>query len=354
MPAPVPASIFLKRPDSLPAAPVYAVFGPETWVRRRCLALLSESLRNRGLEVRRVTVGDSIARTLDELRSPPLFGGPFALVISNERQGPRHEDSTRFKEELLAYIDRPSNRNVLVFDGATWQGNLAVPKRVCDVYPSVICEELKAWETAIWDGYARMQAAQAAVVIDVDAMAALREYVGGSLARAEQELHKLALTAKGGSVTAGDIAFACGYEGVDLTFPLCDAILSGDARSALRHASKLAIHGDTSTLLPLVALLRLQVLALGRAAQSLAGGASASDAISNSRARIRDNLKGGFVRAARAITREDVGAAVNVLMAADEQLKTSSPDPGILLIAMVNRLCETLRMDEHTAPPVRS
>ncbi|MBX3473432.1 MAG: DNA polymerase III subunit delta [Planctomycetes bacterium] len=350
MPAPVPASAFLKDPKGLPAAPVYAVFGPEAWLRRRCLQQLCESLNARGLEVRRASIGDSAASLLDELRSPSMFGGAFAIVVRNERQGPRHEDSTRFKEELLAYLERPAKRNVLVFEGATWQRNLAVPKRVCENFPTVICDELKPWETAAWDQWARMAGADAGVSIDGRALAALREYTGGSLGRAAQELQKLALLAKGGKVTADDVALACGFEGADLTFPLCDAILTGDTPGALRHASRLAARAEVGTVLPLLALVRLQVLALGRGALALAEGGDGADAVARSKARLRDNLKGGFVRTAKGLRRAQIAAAVTILMAADEEMKTSSPDPGILLVAVVSRLCETLHSDKSGAP----
>lgn len=354
MPAPVAASAFLKNPRSLPESPIYAVFGPEAWVRRRCVEALCEALKGRGLEIRRVNVADSIAPLLDELRSPAMFGGPFAAVVRNERQGPRHEDSTRFKEELLAYIERPAKRNVLVFDAGTWQRNLAVPKRVCENFPSVICEELKPWETAAWDGYANMAAAGHGLKLDGRAMAALREYSGGSLARAAQELGKLALLSTTGKVSADDVAHACGYEGQDLTFPLCDAIVSGDTKTALRHAAGLAPRAETATVLPLLALLRNQVLALGRAAQALRGGQTGADAISASRARLRENLKGGFLGTAKGLGRDQIAAAVTILMAADEEMKTTSPDPGILLVAVVSRLCETLHSDRTPALAERS
>ncbi|MBE7493286.1 MAG: DNA polymerase III subunit delta [Planctomycetes bacterium] len=341
MPAPVPAAAFLKKP-ALPQAPVYAVFGPEAWLRRRCLDALCAVLTETGLEIRRVQAGDSIAPLLDELRSPSLFGGAFAAVLRNERQGPRHEESTRFKEELLAYLERPGRRNVLVFDGATWQRNLAVPKRVCENFPSVICEELKSWETAAWDGFAALAAADHGLKLDAGALAALRAHSGQNLGRAAQELAKLALLCPSGAVSANDIARACGYEGQDRTFPLCDAVLTGDTRAALAHAAALASKAEVSTLLPLLALLRNQILALGRAARALAEGADGADAVAASRHRLREQLKGRFVRTARGLNTRRVALAVDVLMTADEELKSQSPDPGVLLVAVVSRLCETL------------
>lgn len=349
MPAPVAAPAFLKSAPSLPEAPVYAVFGPEAWLRRRCLQRLCESLAARGLEIRRVDPGENLARFLDELRSPPMFGGPFAAVVRNERQGPRHEDTTRFKEEWLGYLERPARRNVVVFDGATWQRNLAVPKRVCENFPSVICEELKPWDTSAWDGYAGMAAADFGLRVDGRALAALREYVGGNLSRAAQELSKLALLSRNGRITVDDIAHACGFEGQDQTFPLCDAIVSGDSATALRHAARLAAKAEMASVLPLLALIRLQVLALGRAAQALSEGQDAPGAISRAKARLRDSLKAGFVRTARGLSRDEIAAAVTLLMTADEELKTSSPDPGILLVAVVSRLCETLHADKSRA-----
>jgi len=349
MPTPVPAAAFLKGGKPLPDAPIYAVFGPEAWVRRRCVETLCGHLKSRGLEIRRATVGDSIGSFLDELRSPPMFGGAFAAVVRNERQGPRHEDSTRFKDEFVGYLERPSKRNVLVFDAANWQRNLTVPKRICEGFPTVICEELKPWETAAWDGYASLEATEHGLKLDSRALAGLREYCGGSLARAAQELAKLALLSKTGKVSADDIARACGYEGQDLTFPLCDAIVSGDSALALKHAAALANKAEIATVLPLLALLRNQVLALGRAVHALAGGQAGADVITASRARLRENLKRGFLATATGLNRDRIASAVTILMAADEEMKTQSPDPGILLVAVVSRLCETLHTDKSPA-----
>lgn len=353
MPKPTPATDFLKAPDKLDKAPVYAVFGPEEYLRRKCLKALLGVLEKRGLEVRRVHVDDSIAHLLDDLRSPSLFGGDFAAVVLNQRQGPRHEVTTRFKEELAAYIANPGKRNVLVFDGATFQRNLTVPKRIAAEFPTVICEELKPWDQRSWFRLASDIASELGLKADDRALTALREYTGASLARADAELQKLSLLADDGKLTVDLIGQACGYEGADMTFPLCDAILAGDTRAALSHASKMAGKAEMGSLLSLLALLRLQVVALGRAALALQQGCSAADALARSKARIRENLKAGFLQTARGLNRRRIGEATEVLMSADESMKTGSPDPANLLIAVVNRLCETLHKRETERAVVR-
>lgn len=353
MPKPVPATDFLKAPDKLEKAPVYAVFGPEEYLRRKCLRALLATLQTRGLEIRRVHVEDTIANLLDDLRSPSLFGGDFAAVVLNQRVGPRHEVTTRFKDELAAYLEKPGKRNVLVFDGATFQRNLTVPKRVCENFPSVICEELKPWDARGWHQLAAAAAAELGLKADDRALTALREYTGGSLARAESELHKLVLLSDNGRLTADDIAHACGYEGADMTFPLCDAILAGDTRQALAHAAKMAGKAETGSVLSLFALLRLQVVALGRAALALRQGGSAPDALTASRARLRDNLKSGFLATARGLDRNSIQNAIKILLNADETMKSSSPDPANLLVSVVARLCETLHKRETERSLVR-
>ena len=343
MPKLLSATDYLRDPESIPEAPIYAVFGDDDYLRRKALRLLLGVLKARGHEIRRADPEDSIANTLDELRSPSLFSGAFALVIENRRQGPRHEVTTRFKEELAAYLDAPSRRNLLVFEGVTWQRNLLVPKRICERFPTIRAEALKPWDVRGWEKLAAAQAAEHGLKLEGQAMIALRESVGGSLARAESELGKLALLVDGGStVTAADIAGACGYEGVDVTFPLCDAILTGDSSLALRHASKLAGKAEIGSLLSLLALLRLQVVALGRAALALRSGAQASEAATRARVRLRQDLRPAFVQTARGVDRKAVQRAIEVLMAADEAMKSASPDPSALTVAVVARLCECL------------
>lgn len=346
MPKPLTATDFLKAPETLDKAPVYAVFGAEDYLRRKCLKTLLSVLEKRGLEIRRGHVDDSIASLLDDLRSPSLFGGDFAAVVLNQRQGPRHEVTTRFKEELSTYIANPGKRNVLVFDGATFQRNLTVPKRIAANFPTVICEELKPWDQRSWFRIAADQATELGMKPDDKALTALREYVGGSLARADSELNKLALIVDDGKLTIDHIAQSCGYEGADMTFPLCDAILVGDTRAALSHASKMAGKAEMGRLISLLALLRLQVVALGRAALALRQGGSAAEAISRAKVRLRENLKPGFLQTARNLDRRAISQANGVLLGADESMKTSSPDPANLLLSVVARLCETLHKRE--------
>lgn len=353
MPKPVPATDYLKSPDTLAVAPVYAVFGAEDFLRRRCLAALSATLQARGLEVRRVHVEDSIARLLDDLRSPTLFGGAFAAVVLNQRVGPRHEVTTRFKDELAAYLEKPGKKNVLVFDGATFQRNLTVPKRVAENFPSVICDELKPWDTRAWLRLAAELARETGLKADDSALTTLREFTGGNLSRAESELHKLALLCTNGRVTQDDVARACGYEGADVTFPLCDAILAGDSRQALSYAAKMAGKAEMGSVLSLLALLRLQVVALGRAALALRSGGTSTNALEGSRVRLRDNMKAGFLATARGLNRYNLERAVGVLLAADEAMKSSSPDPANLLVSVVARLCETLHKQETERPAGR-
>ena len=347
MPKPIPALQFIKNPGALPAAPIYAVYGDEDYLRRRALNLLCEGLAARGMEIRRVQEVESVAPLLDELRSPNMFGGAIAFVVGNRREGPRQEVSTRFKEEFAAYLDKPGKRNVLVFDASTWQRNLTVPKRVEERFPTILAEELKPWDLAGWEQLAQMQAGIHGLVLERDAVAALRDAVAGNLARAESEIGKLALLAKGKRVKAMDVAFACGYEGSDVTFALCDAILTGDSKSALRHAAKMAGKAETGSILSFLGLLRLQIATLGRVALSLSAQASEPDALATGAPRLRDALKGGVIKVARGLDRATLGKALGTLLDADESMKSESPDPAALLISVVAKLCEIL----HAAKP---
>jgi len=353
MPKPVAGIDFLKDPGKLGEAPVYAVFGAEDYLRRKCLKALLAQLAARGFEARRVHPEDTLAPVLDELRSPSLFGGASAVVVENRRIGNRQEATTRFKEEFLAYLEAPSKRNVLVFDAATFQRNLAVPKRVSADYPTVICEELKPWDTRGYGEILQLAATDHGLTLDRAAVDALRDYTGGNLGRADMELQKLALLATGGRVTAADIADACGYEGVDVTFALCDAILMGSRVVATRHAAKLAGKAEIGSVLSLFALLRLQVAGLGRASIALRSGASTSKAIADAKVRLRDQQRPGFLATAKRLNRTAVRRAIEVLLDADEEMKTSSPDAGNLLLAVVVRLCEILHAEETLTGAVR-
>ncbi len=348
MPSSIPALSFIKNPATLPEAPVYAVYGGEDYLRTRALELLADALRKRSLEIRHVRQLETAGPLLDELRSPSMFGGGFAAIVTNAREGNRQEASTRFKEEFAAYLEKPSKRNVLVFNGVTWQRNLTVPKRVEERFPTVVADELKPWDSRTFNEIVQMQAAQLCVEIEPAALAALRDSVGANLARAQRELEKLALVAQNNRIRAEDIARACGYEGVDVTFPLCDAILSGDSNAALQYAAKLAGKAEIGSVLSLFALLRLQVVALGRASLALVAGEPSQQAIAKAAPRLREQLRPGMLKVAGRIGRTDIEQAVEVLLRADEEMKSSAPDPANLLVGVVSKLCA--RLHKATGP----
>ena len=352
MPKAIAALQYLRAPDSLPASPIYAVYGDEDYLRRRALKLLCEQLKKRGLEIKRVHDLDAIAPLLDELRSPNMFGGATAFVVSNRREGPRHEASSRFKEEFAAYLEKPGKRNVLVFDAATWQRNLTVPKRLEEHFPTIVAEELKPWDFAAWEQLAQLQASAHGLSLERDAVGALKEAVGGSLARAETEIAKLALLVKDKRIKATDVAFACGYEGTDVTFVLCDAVVTGDSKAALAHASKMAGKAETGSILSFLGLLRCQLATLGRVSLALAQGQSEQAAL-GAAPRLREALKPRLLKTARGVSRAKLEQALGVLLSADEAMKSASPDPAALLISVVAKLCETLHASQPSAVVVR-
>lgn len=352
MPKALAALQYLSKPDALPAAPIYAVYGDEDYLRRRALAKLCEQLKGRGFELKRLHDLETVAPLLDELRSPSLFGGAVACVVSNRREGNRHEASTRFKDEFAAYVEQPSRRNVLVFDAPTWQRNLTVPKRVEERFPTIVAEEIKPWDFALWEQVAQLQAAEHGLTLERDAVSALRDAVGGSLARAQTEISKLALLAKGKRIAAADVAFACGYEGNDVTFALCDAIITGDSKTALSHASKMAGKAETGSILSLLGLLRMQLATLGRVALALGSGANESTALAAA-PRLREALKPRLVKLARAVNRRKLRRAMGVLLEADEAMKSASPDPAAMLIGVVQGICATLHEPQTKANLIR-
>ncbi|MDC1142751.1 DNA polymerase III subunit delta [Planctomycetota bacterium] len=344
MPKALPAADFLKNPDMLEAAPIYAVFGAEDFLRRRCLATLTDRFKGSGMDVRRVDLTDNATGLLDELRSASMFGDATAFVVRNQRVGNQQEASTKFKEEFAAYLEKPSKTNILIFDGKTWARNLTVPKRLGTKFPTIQCEELKSWDQRGWSNLIDGMAREHQVNLDRGVPEQLREYVGGNLARADSELAKLALMAENGAVTAKVLSEGCGYDGQDVTFPLCDSILTGDSKTAVRHAAVLAGKAEVGTVLSLLALLRLQVLALGKGGMALMQGCSGAEAIKASGSRIREAFKGGFLRTAKNVGRSSLENALCVLADADEAMKSTSPDPQVLVLGVVSRLCEILHL----------
>lgn len=335
--------------SALPDSPVYAVFGPNGWLRAKALKALLDVLASRGAEIRRFDDLDTIAPVLDELRTPGMFGGSSVLVIRNRRVGNRHEVTTRFKDELAAYLENPSKRNVLVFEGYTWARNLTVPKRISASFPTWQAEELKPWDYRGWQDALDRQALDLGLSLDRPVYDVLREYTGGELSRCERELEKMALLSHDGRVTTQLVAHACGFEGQDSTFALCDALLTGDTKGALRHCTQLAKNAELSTLLSLMGLLRLQVSNLGRAQAAFGRNSGPEEAFRASKSRLRNEKKQRFVKLAQNLSRKQVASAVKHLSNVDLATKSSVVDAGSLLVALTSTLCEIL----HTKPTKR-
>ncbi|MCA8938913.1 MAG: hypothetical protein KDB07_03860, partial [Planctomycetes bacterium] len=236
--------------------PVIAVAGGEAYLRRDALETLKAELRARSIEIEPF---DDETRNDEELlailRSGSLFGGGSAVLLNSVRVGNRRESIVRFKDRLLEYFERPSKSNVLLINGESWAGNLAVPRKVKAEFLVIECPEFAPWQSTEVERVITSIARRQDLKLASGVAGELREICGGDLGACARELEKLALIVEGRALTSEDLAAHLRYRGDDVSFALVDAIVFGERRHAIELAGSFVGERDSGNLLRFMGLL---------------------------------------------------------------------------------------------------
>ncbi len=174
----------------------------------------------------------TLAAVLDELRSWGLMGGHKLVVLNATDEFLRGDERRRALER---YAEEPMEDATFLMRAATWRpGNLdkiilksggAILK--CDPPDDEKAEEFCE----------RRSSKQHGVAIDRDAAELLVERIGPDLARLDAELGKLAATVcdrEHPRITRAEVAEMVGVSREEQAWLIQDALLTGDAETALR------------------------------------------------------------------------------------------------------------------------
>jgi DNA polymerase-3 subunit delta len=244
-------------------APFYLFLGPEMYYRRSCRDALVERFlapeeREEGLA--RLDLDElSLNEVIDDARSLSLFAPKRLIwVASAEAALPRGRAAAGGEEEvkdsggaaaLTDYARDPSPGVVLVFDSSRYEfegEDKARNERVRKFYgaiPTVV--EFRKPDEQEARMFAQERAQAAGLRLGPAEMALLVEATAGELARLVNEIDKLALyKAKGGVITAADIAALAPNAQETTVFALVNTLARGDRRASLDLLDTLIRNGE--------------------------------------------------------------------------------------------------------------
>lgn len=232
----------LKDPSKLPARPVYAIYGDDSFLRREVLG-----------EIRRVALPDegdelaiarfagetaSLAEVFDELRTLPFFSKRRLVVVENA-----DPFVTAHRRELEGYVEHPVESAVLVLLVKLWTSTTKLAKLVETHGVSVECKGPN--DRALTSWMVHLAPARFGVALAPDAATLLVELVGPEVGLLVAELEKLSIyvgTSK--KVHRDDVARMVGAGRIETVWRMLDAATTGKGDLALEHLDGLVTSGE--------------------------------------------------------------------------------------------------------------
>lgn len=208
--------------------PVYAVVGEDVFLQLQALATVREAMP---ADASRTDVdGESagLADTLDELRSPSLFGGHKLVVVRSA-----DEFITKYREQLEDYVGSPSDSGTLVLRCASLPKNQRIYKAIAKAGEVIDCAPPKQGELPGWV-MRRAREAHGLTMGD-DAARVLADLIGADLGRIDNELAKLALQTDGKAVRPEDVGRGVAFQREQEMWEMTDALTVGQVDEALRR-----------------------------------------------------------------------------------------------------------------------
>jgi DNA polymerase III subunit delta len=225
-----------------PVRPVYAVFGDDSY-------LIRESIR---AVVRAVFPGEesdatisrfsganaTLAGALDEVCTLPFFSRQ-RLVIIDEAD----PFVSKYRKELEAFVDRPRDSGILLFQTKQWLASTKLAKLVEKVGLSIDCSGPREDELAGW--LIQLARTRDDAELDPEAARLLVELIGPEVGILAAEVEKLAVYAGDSKrIERQDVAKLVGAGRVETIWKALDAATTGQGRTALQHLDNLLTSGE--------------------------------------------------------------------------------------------------------------
>ena len=234
---------FLEQSKLVGSAPVCAVYGDDSFLKREVLNRLRRQLSDEGdseFSVTTVTGRDAEWRDVrDALCAVSLFGSGSRVVIVEDAD----PFVTRYRTELEDFVAKPAKDSVLVLEVKTWPGNTRLAKAVAGSGRAIECKlpteaRAKRWLVA----WAKKQHG---ATLQESAVDALFELLPPELGILQQEVAKLALlTDDDATISLQLVQEHVGGWRTRTAWEMIDAVVAGDAATALGQLDRLLAAGE--------------------------------------------------------------------------------------------------------------
>lgn len=307
-------------------APVYVLFGNETYLRDLAVKTISDKSFSEG-ELRdfnetefSLNVEGNLAQAIAAAEQLPMMATRRVIRVTDVKVSPVvARDTIREDDEALlsGYLRRPADFTVLIFVADEFDKRRKIAKLLTDHAVAVDFEDLDDRELA---KFARERFDEAGCRIDDRSLRLLISLVGPDVRRLMLEVDKLSTAALPEKVvSSGLVESLVSYSREISNFELTDHLFAGRRTEALRVLKK--ILDDGSEPLALLGLISYNVRRLLMAKEAMLNGAERAEVARIAKLRYSDQE--AFFATARRADERSLARAIKRIAETDLAIKTS-------------------------------
>ena len=307
-------------------APVYVLFGPETYLRDLAVKTICNysfaegDARDFNETEFSLNVEGNLMAALSAAEQLPMMSSRRVIRISDVRvSATGAKDTLREDDEALvdAYLKRPSNSSVVIFIADEFDKRRKITKLLFDHAVAVEFAELKDAELAKW---ARDKVRDAGSEIDDRALRLLVTLVGSDVRRLTLEIEKLSVAALPGKLISSEMVELLVANSREISnFDLTDSLFSGRKNDALRILNKILDDGAEPVML--LGLISYNVRRLLMAKDAMSRGIDRGEVARIVKLRYSDQEP--FLAIARRTELKKLSNAIRRIAETDVAIKTS-------------------------------
>ena len=307
-------------------APVYVLFGPETFLRDRAVKAIADRSFEEG-ELRdfnetefSLNIEGNLGNALGAAEQLPMMSRRRVVRVSDVRisiVGSKNNLRDDDEPALAAYVAKPADFSVVIFVADEFDKRRKITKALIDHATVVEFEKLNDAELARW---ARGRVKDAGSEIDDRALRLLVSLTGSDVGRLTVEIEKLSTAALPGSVISGELVESLVANAREISnFDLTDHLFAGRKGQALKTLKKVLDDGAEPVML--VGLIASNLRRLLMAKEAMEQGVDTGEVARIAKLRYSDREP--FLAIARRTDRRKLAKAIKRLAETDLAIKTS-------------------------------
>jgi len=307
-------------------APVYVLFGPETYLRDLAVKTICDysfaegDARDFNETEFSLGVEANLTSALSAAEQLPMMSSRRVIRITDVRVAPTSaRDTLREDDEAIidAYLKRPAETSVVIFVADEFDKRRKITKLLSDNAVAVEFSELKDVELMKW---ARDKIKDAGSQIDDRSLRMLVSLVGPDVRRLTLEIEKLSTAALPGGVIDSELVELLVANSREISnFDLTDSLFAGRKNEALRILHKILNDGAEPVML--LGLISYNVRRLLMAKDAMEQGLDRGEVARIVKLRYSDQES--FMATARRTDLKKLSHAIRRLAETDVAIKTS-------------------------------